>query len=71
VGFCGFACLQAWTIVRIMAANGQVSITAGVPMTVPYFAFVVGFGLMVIAALAAAFLRAREEPPGTPKDAGG
>src|SRR5688572_4763611 len=27
VGFCGFAALQAWTIVRIMARNGQVSIT--------------------------------------------
>lgn len=71
VGFCGFASLQAWNIVQIMAANGQVSITAGIPMTVPYFAFVVGFALMVIAALAAALLRPRERPPGAPKDAGG
>jgi TRAP-type C4-dicarboxylate transport system permease small subunit len=71
VGFCGFACLQAWTIVRIMAANGQVSITAGVPMTVPYFAFVVGFGMMVVAALATALLRPGEERPGGPRDAAG
>jgi TRAP-type C4-dicarboxylate transport system permease small subunit len=70
VGFCGFACLQAWTIVRIMAANGQVSITAGVPMTVPYFAFVVGFGLMVVAALVAALLRRPPGPHATPHDAG-
>lgn len=52
VGFCGFACLQAWKIVAIMARNGQVSVTASVPMTIPYTAFVVGFGLITLAALA-------------------
>jgi TRAP-type C4-dicarboxylate transport system permease small subunit len=52
VGFCGFASIQAWTIVTIMARNGQVSITAGIPMTIPYSAFVVGFTLIVVAALA-------------------
>ncbi len=56
VGFCGFACVQAWTIVSIMAENGQVSITAGIPMTVPYLAFVVGFGSMVVATIAVAFV---------------
>jgi TRAP-type C4-dicarboxylate transport system permease small subunit len=56
VGFCGFACVQAWTIVSIMAGNGQVSITAGIPMTVPYLAFVFGFGSMVVATIAVAFL---------------
>jgi TRAP-type C4-dicarboxylate transport system permease small subunit len=70
VGFCGFACLQAWTIVRIMAANGQVSITAGIPMTVPYFAFVVGFGMMVVAAIAAALLSRRRDSDDTLRDAG-
>jgi C4-dicarboxylate transporter DctQ subunit len=70
VGFCGFACLQAWTIVRIMAGNGQVSITAGIPMTVPYLAFVAGFGLMVVAALAAAVLRRGEGPSRPPRDSG-
>ena len=64
VGFCGFACVQAWTIVSIMAGNGQVSITAGIPMTVPYLAFVVGFGSMVVATIAVALVP--EEPPSAP-----
>ena len=45
---------KAWQIVAIMARNGQVSITAGIPMTIPYAAFVVGFGLHAVAAVAAA-----------------
>jgi TRAP-type C4-dicarboxylate transport system permease small subunit len=57
VSFCGFACLQALKIVTVMARNGQVSITAGIPMTVPYAAFVAGFGLMAVAAIAAALQR--------------
>ena len=59
VVFCLYACLQAWTIVGIMARLGQVSITAGIPMTVPYAAFVVGFGLMALAAVVGAVLRWR------------
>jgi TRAP-type C4-dicarboxylate transport system permease small subunit len=51
IALCGFACLQAWTIVTIMARNGQVSITAGIPMTIPYAAFVAGFGLITVAAV--------------------
>jgi TRAP-type C4-dicarboxylate transport system permease small subunit len=57
VGFCGFTCIQAWKIVVIMARNGQVSITAGVPMTMPYAAFVAGFGLIAVAAVAEAVRR--------------
>ena len=57
VGFCGFACIQAWKIVAIMAQNGQVSITAGIPMTIPYAAFVVGFGLITVAAITEAIQR--------------
>jgi TRAP-type C4-dicarboxylate transport system permease small subunit len=60
IGFCTFAGFQAWKIVAIMAANGQVSITAGIPMTVPYTAFVVGFGLMTIAAVTGALARRRD-----------
>jgi TRAP-type C4-dicarboxylate transport system permease small subunit len=56
-GFCAFTAANAATIVAIMARNGQVSITAGVPMTIPYAAFVVGFGLIVAAAIAGAFER--------------
>ncbi len=52
VGFSGFAAVQAWKIVQIMARNGQVSITAEIPMTVPYFGFVVGFTMIVLAAIA-------------------
>ena len=57
VGFCGFACVQAWTIVEIMARNGQVSITAGIPMTIPYASFVVGFAFITMAAVAEAVQR--------------
>jgi TRAP-type C4-dicarboxylate transport system permease small subunit len=57
VGVCGFAALQAWRIVAIMAQNGQVSITAQVPMTIPYTAFVAGFGLIAIAAIVEAVER--------------
>lgn len=72
VGFCGFACIQAWTIVSIMAGNGQVSITAGIPMTVPYLAFVVGFGSMVVATIAVALASEHTAaPPASHHDSGG
>ena len=61
VGFSAFACMQAWTIVELMAENGQVSITAGIPMTVPYFSFVLGFAMIAIAAVVEAVLRWRAE----------
>ena len=60
VGFCFFVFVQACTIVALMARLGQVSITAGIPMTIPYAAFVVGFGLVSVAALAGAIMRWRE-----------
>jgi TRAP-type C4-dicarboxylate transport system permease small subunit len=65
VGLCAFTAANASTIVALMARNGQVSITAGVPMTIPYAAFVAGFALIVAAAVAGAFerrLRASEAP---------
>ena len=68
VGFCGFAALQAWTIVQIMARNGQVSITAEIPMTVPYFGFVVGFTMIVLAAVATTIIggfKPSDAPPGS------
>jgi len=63
VGFCGFACIQAWKIVGIMAQNGQVSITASIPMTIPYAAFVAGFGLIAMAAVAEAIQRSISSAP--------
>jgi TRAP-type C4-dicarboxylate transport system permease small subunit len=64
VGFSVFTAWNASTIVAIMAGNGQVSITAGVPMTVPYAAFVLGFCLIAVSAVAGALdRRARHEPP--------
>jgi TRAP-type C4-dicarboxylate transport system permease small subunit len=66
VGFCGFTMINASTIVGVMARNGQVSITAGVPMTVPYAAFVVGFGMIALAAVAGAFERRLRRPPVLP-----
>jgi TRAP-type C4-dicarboxylate transport system permease small subunit len=63
IGLCGFACIQGWKIVAIMAGNGQVSITAGIPMTIPYFSFVVGFGMMTIAAVVEAVRWLAARPP--------
>jgi TRAP-type C4-dicarboxylate transport system permease small subunit len=40
-----------------MASNGQVSITAGIPMTIPYSAFVLGFALITVAAIVVALRR--------------
>jgi TRAP-type C4-dicarboxylate transport system permease small subunit len=40
-----------------MARNGQVSITASIPMTIPYASFVVGFGFITLAAIAEAAQR--------------
>lgn len=67
VGFSVFAAWQAWKIVRIMAGNGQVSITAEIPMTVPYFGFVVGFSMIAAAAIASAMI-GRNEPSPTGHD---
>ena len=60
VGFCAFTAVNAWTIVALMARNGQVSITAGIPMTIPYAAFVTGFALIAVAAVAGAVERRLE-----------
>jgi TRAP-type C4-dicarboxylate transport system permease small subunit len=69
IGFSGFAAIQAWKIVAIMARNGQVSITAEIPMTVPYFGFVVGFAMIVLAAIATTIIGglkpAAAPPPGS------
>lgn len=59
VAFCGFVCVEGWTIVAVMARLGKVSVTAQIPMTVPYMAFVVGFGLMAVAAVTGVWLRWR------------
>ncbi len=70
IGFSGFTCVQAWHIVAIMARNGQVSITAGIPMTIPYSAFVAGFGMITLAAVAEATRRwfgRRAEPAPDPR----
>ena len=69
VGFAGFTAVNASTIVAIMAGNGQVSITAGVPMTIPYAAFVLGFCLIAVAAIAGAVDRKarREAAAGPPQ----
>lgn len=68
VGFSGFAALQAWKIVQIMARNGQMSIAADIPMTIPYFGFVVGFVMIVLAAIATAIangIARQDAPPGS------
>jgi TRAP-type C4-dicarboxylate transport system permease small subunit len=64
IALCGFACVQGWKIVGIMASNGQVSITAGIPMTIPYFSFVVGFGLITVAAVVQVLRGVTNRPKG-------
>ena len=71
VGFCVFTAANAWTIVAIMTGNGQVSITAGVPMTVPYAAFVLGFGLIAVSAIAGALDRRGQRKPASPRSVEG
>lgn len=66
VGFCGFVCVQAWTIVSLMWRISQVSITAGIPMTIPYSAFLVGFGLIAVGAAAGAYVRWQATRAGEP-----
>jgi TRAP-type C4-dicarboxylate transport system permease small subunit len=61
VGFCAFTMSNAWAIVALMESNGQVSITAGIPMTIPYTAFVLCFGLIAVSAIAGAFNRRSAE----------
>ena len=62
VGFCSFTAFNASTIVALMARNGQVTVTTGIPMTIPYAAFVVGFGLIAVAAIAGAVERRIKRP---------
>jgi C4-dicarboxylate transporter DctQ subunit len=61
VGFSLFTAVNAWAIVVLMKENGQVSITAGIPMTIPYAAFVAGFVLIAVSAVAGALHRRRVE----------
>jgi C4-dicarboxylate transporter DctQ subunit len=70
-GFCGFACIQAWEIVAVMARNGQVSITAGIPMTIPYASFVVGFGLMTAGAVIQIIIQRHIDPATGPESGPG
>jgi TRAP-type C4-dicarboxylate transport system permease small subunit len=64
VGFCAYTMSNAWTIVALMERNGQVSITAGIPMTIPYTAFVAGFGLIAVSAIAGAVHRRSPDASG-------
>jgi TRAP-type C4-dicarboxylate transport system permease small subunit len=57
IGFCAYTVSNAWTIVALMERNGQVSITASIPMTIPYSAFVACFGLIATSAIAGALHR--------------
>lgn len=47
-----YVAVNAWTVVNLMSANGQVSAVAGVPISLVYLAFVVGFILMALSAIA-------------------
>ena len=49
---CAFATVQCWAFVSKVAAIGQTSMALGLPMAIPHFALVVGFGgTTIVAAL--------------------
>ena len=52
---CVFCLVQSMKIVALMYRMGQVSMTAQLPMVIPYSGFVVGFALIALAAIAGAF----------------
>ena len=54
---CTVVCLQAVRIVTLLLRTGQKSVVVGLPIAIPYSAFVIGFGGMaVVALLALAFM---------------
>ena len=54
---CTVVCLQAVRIVTLLRRTGQKSVVVGLPIAIPYSAFVIGFGGMaVVALLALAFM---------------
>jgi TRAP-type C4-dicarboxylate transport system permease small subunit len=46
---CAFATVQCWAFVSRVAAIGQTSMALELPMAIPHFALVVGFGGTTIA----------------------
>ena len=49
---CLYAATQAATVVRLMHGMQQVSMSAQIPMVIPYTAFVVGFVMIALSAIA-------------------
>ena len=51
-GACAYAAIYCWAFVARVAAIGQTSMALGLPMAIPHFALVVGFGgTTIVAAL--------------------
>jgi TRAP-type C4-dicarboxylate transport system permease small subunit len=48
-GACGYATVYCWSFVMRVAAIGQTSMALELPMAIPHFALVVGFGGTTIA----------------------
>ena len=44
-----YVVIQSCTVVGLYVRNGEVSITAGIPLTIPHISIPIGFGLMAIA----------------------
>lgn len=49
IACCAFVLLQSWEVVGLHLTNGTRSMAAGVPMTIPHAALLVGFALMALA----------------------
>ena len=47
----GYVLIQSYQVVGLFWQSGEVSITAGVPLTIPHIAVPIGFGLMALAVI--------------------
>ena len=71
IAVCGFVVVQSWNVVSLMFQYDQRSMAANFPMGVAHASVLVGFMLMLIAAIFAFGKQAKAGPPGdmTPSDA--
>lgn len=62
VACCGFVVIQSVEMVAAFHRTGTVSIAAGVPLVVPHTVLLIGFALMIVAALARVLAGFRAPP---------
>ncbi len=58
-----FLLRQSWSVVTLHAANGTLSVAAGVPMVIPHAALPIGFVLIIVAIVYRMLTGARDGAP--------